>query len=86
MGIDREAGAASGERAGAAGDRRLRLVRFFDTLLPDGRPERTAQVAGSASPSLPEPHTPMTAKLADNAPPQRSHPIGWAAGRAVVAA
>lgn len=85
MGRDGQAAAGRGQ-AGADGDRRRGAARFFDKVLPDARPLRTAQVAGSAPSSRPEPHTPMTAKLADNAPPQRSHPIGWAAGRAVVAA
>lgn len=84
MGRDGRA-AGGGGRVSAASDRLRGVARFFDMVLPEARPLRTAQVTGSAPCAGPEHHTPMTATFVDT-PPQCLPPTGRVAGRAAAAA
>lgn len=71
---------------GGTGGRLRAAVRFFDTVLPEGRPGRTSLLVVSAGSRRQQPHAVMVASPHTDALPQRFHPPGWAAGRAVAAA
>jgi hypothetical protein len=70
---------------GGTGGRLRPAVRFFDTLSPEGRLARTSLVVVSAGSRRQPPHAVMVASSHTDALPQRCHPPGWAASRAVAA-